>query len=196
MALSKQAKVLSKGQVQALLGYVSRGRHGARNRVIALLSVRAGLRAKEVAGLTWSMVTDSEGAVAADIRLEDRASKGRSGRVIPMNSELREALVALRQLQGGDRGKSQFVVKTQRSDRTSAQAIVNQFGRWYRELGFSGCSSHSGRRTAITFWARRISNVGGSIRDVQVLAGHSALVTTQRYIEADAGAMRRVVELV
>ena len=84
MALSKQAKVLSKGQVQALLGYVSRGRHGARNRVIALLSVRAGLRAKEVAGLTWSMVTDPEGAVAADIRLEDRASKGRSGRVLSL----------------------------------------------------------------------------------------------------------------
>ena len=36
--------------------------------------------------------------------------------------------------------------------------------------------------------------MGGSIRDVQLLAGHSALVTTQRYIEADAGAMRRVVE--
>jgi hypothetical protein len=43
MSLSKQAKVLSKGQVDAVLGFVSGTRHVARNRVILLLSVRAGL---------------------------------------------------------------------------------------------------------------------------------------------------------
>lgn len=59
-----------------------------------------------------------------------------------------------------------------------------------------GASSHSGRRTAITNWARKISTVGGSLRDVQMLAWHSALSTTQRYIEAGAGAMKRVVALV
>jgi integrase/recombinase XerD len=42
--------------------------------------------------------------------------------------------------------------------------------------------------------ARRISSVGGSLRDVQLLAGHSALGTTQRYIEASEEAKRRVVE--
>ena len=69
------------------------------------------------------------------------------------------------------------------------------FGAWYRSLGFSGASSHSGRRTFITNAARRISTVGGSLRDVQLLAGHSALGTTQRYIEADGMAQRRVVDL-
>jgi site-specific recombinase XerC len=44
--------------------------------------------------------------------------------------------------------------------------------------------------------ASTISTVGGSLRDVQMLAGHSALSTTQRYIEADAEAQKRVVELV
>lgn len=63
-------------------------------------------------------------------------------------------------------------------------------------LGFRGCSSHSGRRTFITNAARKISTVGGSLRDVQVLAGHSSLSTTQRYIEADAAAQRRIVDLV
>lgn len=66
---------------------------------------------------------------------------------------------------------------------------------WYRSLGFAGASSHSGRRTAITNWARKISTVGGSLRDVQILAGHSALTTTQRYIEAHADAQRRVVDI-
>jgi hypothetical protein len=44
--------------------------------------------------------------------------------------------------------------------------------------------------------ARTISTVGGSLRDVQMLAGHRALSTTQRYIEADVEAQRRVVDLV
>jgi integrase/recombinase XerD len=196
MALGKQAKLLSKGQIQSLLGYVSKGRYGDRNSVIALLSLRAGLRAKEIAGLTWSMVTDCDGNITKEIRLENRASKGRSGRIIPLNSELRNALVELKKSQNLKKLNSEFVVITQRSKYTSPQVVVNQFSRWYKELGFSGASSHSGRRTAITGWARRISNVGGSLRDVQLLAGHSNLATTQRYIEADTDAMKRVVELV
>jgi hypothetical protein len=34
------------------------------------------------------------------------------------------------------------------------------------------------------------------LRDVQILAGHSALGTTQRYIEADAAAQRKIVDMV
>ena len=70
------------------------------------------------------------------------------------------------------------------------------FADSYRSLGFTGCSSHSGRRTFITNAARKISTVGGSLRDVQALAGHSSLTTTQRYIEVNAEAKRRVVEVV
>ena len=92
--------------------------------------------------------------------------------------------------------QSPFIVTTERAGKTSSYAIVNKFGAWYSALGFSGASSHSGRRTAITQWARKISTVGGSLRDVQMLAGHSALSTTQRYIESDGLAQRRVVELV
>ena len=52
------------------------------------------------------------------------------------------------------------------------------------------------RRTFITGAARKISTVGGSLRDVQMLAGHAALSTTQRYIEADVEAQRKVVDLI
>ena len=48
-------------------------------------------------------------------------------------------------------------------------------------LGFSGASSHSGRRTEIANWAGRISTGCGSLSDVQMLAGYSALSATQRY---------------
>jgi integrase len=63
-------------------------------------------------------------------------------------------------------------------------------------LGMQGCSSHSGRRTFITRAARKISEAGGSLRDIQQLAGHASLQTTARYIEGDAEAKRKVVALI
>jgi integrase len=191
MSLGKQAKILSKGQVDAVLGYLAKTRHPERNRMIFLLSVKSGLRAKEIAHLTWEMITDASGEVGQAIYLQDKASKGRSGRAIPLNEELKVALSEWRRKIGMT--ASSFVVRTERSKRTSAQAIVNMFSRWYHELGFQGCSSHSGRRTFITNTARKISTVGGSLRDIQVLAGHTNLRTTQRYIEADSEAQKRVV---
>jgi integrase/recombinase XerD len=193
MALTNQAKTLSKRQINLALAYLETTRHPIRNRVIFLLSVKAGLRAKEIACLTWDMLTDAEGNLGTAIHLRNEASKGRfGGRVIPMGRDVRQDLS---QLQQGDSG-SRFVVTTERSGRTSSTAIVNMFAGWYGALGFEGCSSHSGRRTFITNAARSIGAVGGSLRDVQMLAGHSALTTTQRYIEADAEAQRRVVEMV
>jgi integrase/recombinase XerD len=62
--------------------------------------------------------------------------------------------------------------------------------------GWSAASSHSGRRSFITRAARKISEVGGSLRDIQQLAGHASLGTTSRYIEADHDAQRKVVALI
>jgi len=193
MALGKQAKILSKAQIDTTLRYISSTRDSTRNRAIFLLSVRAGLRAKEIAALTWPMITDAEGKLTDAIHLIDDASKGRSGRIVPLSKDLRLALAELRG-EGGAR-RSPYVITTQRSQRMAAGAMVNLFAGWYRALGFEGASSHSGRRTAITSWARKITTVGGSLRDVQMLAGHSALTTTQRYIESDVLAQRRVVEM-
>ena len=199
MALGKQAKILSKKQIDQLLWYVGTLRQPLRNEVIVLLSVRAGLRAKEIAGLTWAMITDADGKIADSIRLTDKASKGRGGRVIPLNIQLRLKLADLlekeRQHHRFDLTTS-HVIRTERSDKTSPQAIVNMFASWFGEIGLIGCSSHSGRRTFITNAARKISSVGGSLRDVQALAGHSSLAVTQRYIDGSEDARAKVVELV
>ena len=40
MGLGKQAKTLTKGQIDAMLAYLSTTRHAARNRLIFLLSVK------------------------------------------------------------------------------------------------------------------------------------------------------------
>ena len=195
MSLAKQAKILSKPQQEAVLAFLASTRYPVRDRVIFLLSVRAGLRAKEIAALKWEMLTDAEGELSDLLALTNEAAKGRrGGRAIPIAKDLRAALITLKIEAASDYRNSPYVVTSERGLNTSSYAVVNKFAGWYRALGFTGASSHSGRRTAITNWARKISTVGGSLRDVQILAGHSALSTTQRYIEADAGAMRRGVE--
>ena len=191
--LQKQAKTLSAGQIRAIEIHLRSTRHPVRNRVIFLLSIRAGLRAKEIAGLTWSMVTDPEGSLATAISLTNAAAKGRSGGTVPISKELRQALEALRQISPCPFGSTPVIV-TERSSGTSAQVIVNMFRDWFHALGFEGCSSHSGRRTFITMSARNIGRFGGSLRDVQALARHSSLAMTQRYIEIDSRAMKRVVD--
>lgn len=114
MSLGKQAKVLNPKQVDALLHHVGTLRNGLRNQVIVLLSVRAGLRAKEVANLRWSMVVDADGEVGDYIHLTDTASKGRSGRVIPINKQLKGSLIELH-----GKGRGEWVIRTVRADRTS-----------------------------------------------------------------------------
>jgi integrase/recombinase XerD len=140
------------------------------------------------------MTNDPQGEIGRTICLQDSASKGKSGRMIPLNDEVRDALIEYRKQVISFAGP--FVIGTERALSTSPQAIVNMFQRWYRHLGFVGCSSHSGRRTFITNAARKISTVGGSIRDVQMLAGHTNLRTTQRYIDANPDAQVRIVDLI
>src|SRR5712671_6464996 len=81
----KQAKVLSRQQVVAALRHVRRSRYPQRDRVMILLSVKAGLRAGEIAKLTWPMLLDPDGRIANHIELYDRAAKKRSGRTIPLH---------------------------------------------------------------------------------------------------------------
>ena len=191
MSLGKQAKTLTDAQIKTCLTHIRSMRHPERNEVMFLLSVDAALRSKEVASITWEMVTDAEGNVSDTIRLQDKASKGRSGGVIYVSRRLQDALMRLRATLDASRG---HIIRSSRQGRPmSAQAVVNWFFWLYRSLGFEGCSSHSGRRTAITRWARKISSVNGSLKDVQALARHSSLAMTQRYIEMSEDAMRKVV---
>lgn len=192
MGLQKQAKTLNKHQQKAVLNYLLTTRNPFRNKVIFLLSMKAGLRAKEIANLRWSMVTDADAQLTDKIELPNEATKGNSGGIIYIAPSL---LDALRDHQRNSKlGK--YVVGTERGNHTTPQVIVNMFQGWYSNLGFDGCSSHSGRRTFITNAARKIGSVGGSIKDVQLLARHGSLNMTQRYIEADKDAMKKVVELV
>jgi integrase/recombinase XerC len=196
MPLGKQAKIITDKQIRALLAELDSRRYPLRDRVMFLLSLKAGLRAHEIASVTWGMVTDAEGEISDAIALENRAAKGRSGRRIPMHPDLRTALMALHRSCAERARHDVPVIFSERDRGLSAGAVAVWFHRLYAGLGMVGCSSHSGRRTFITRAARKISEVGGSLRDVQQLAGHASLGTTSRYIEGDQEAQRKVVALI
>ena len=204
MAHTKKAKILSKPQTKAALQFLKTTRNPERDAVIFLLSIKAGCRAKEIAEITFSMITDPEGVISDVISMPDSASKGKGGRIIPLNAELKQALMVLMEIARANREQKGFeldlaskIITSERGDSAmTANTLAHWFKRLYASLGFDGCSSHSGRRTAITSWARNVSKVSGSIRDVQSLAGHSSMQITQAYIDVNVEAKQKLVDLV
>src|SRR4051794_30060431 len=130
--IGQPAKVLRPGDVRRALAWASRRRHGPRNRVMILLSVRAGLRAAEIAGLTWTMVLDASGQIGTVLELPAAHAKCGSGRRIPLHPELRSALAALRHETRDDRGP---VVRSERGRPMSPKSIVNWFHAVYAAIG-------------------------------------------------------------
>ena len=126
------------------------------------------------------------------MELADTAAKKCSGRSIPMHPELAAALTAWRQVAPA----ADHVIASQRGGRMRPVSIVVWFNRAFKNIGLNGCSSHSGRRTFVTRAARIVHKAGGSLRDVQLLAGHRSIQTTQRYIDGDSDAQRRLVSLI
>jgi integrase/recombinase XerD len=112
---------------------------------------------------------------------------------LPLNLELKQKLISLHTASGKPRGGP--VICSQRGGHMRPRSVVNWFRSAYHDLGLDGCSSHSGRRTFITRSARLVAKFGGSLRDVQELAGHRSMTTTERYIEGDREAQRKLVRM-
>jgi integrase/recombinase XerD len=192
--MSTPARVLEAADVRRLLQLVRAHRYPIRDPVIILLSFKAGLRAGEIAGLSWPMVLTPSGKVDQHIMLAAAIAKKGSGRRIPINPDLRQALVQLHTESG--RPRNGPVIRSERGHHLHPRSIANWFADLYATAGLAGCSSHSGRRTFITRTARLLAKAGGSLRDVQELAGHRSLTTTERYIAGDRDAQRALVRLV
>jgi integrase/recombinase XerC len=169
----KQAKVLSKPEVTQVLDHIKNHRYPKRNKVMFLLSVKAGLRAQEISLLTWAMLTDVSGQVNDFIQLPDKLSKGKSGRTIPLNTDLKKALIDL--YQSNLPARENYVVIGERGSNMLPCNISHWFKKFFKALQLEGCSSHSGRRTFVVNAAKHIIEVDGSLRDVQQLAGHASL---------------------
>jgi len=192
-----KAKMLTPEEIAAVLAHVgAESRYPERDRVLVLLSVRAGLRASEIAGLSWEHVLTADGsAVAEVIDLPRQVTKGeKRSRVIPIHEELKTALEGLRDTWPERVGTGRPVVFSERG-RYGANGVAHWFKRIYQNAGLVGASSHSGRRTLLTNLARRCAHAGASLRDVQRIAGHADLGTTERYVEPSLEAQRRLIAL-
>ncbi len=172
-----------------MLSHIEDTRDAILNRVIFLLSVDAGLRAKEIASVEWRMVLDAEGNLTDAIGLEKKSAKGSSGGVVYMREQLKSALSDLLAVSK----PIGTIIKATSGKPFSAASMTNWLWLLFRDLGLEGCSSHSGRRTAITRWSRNITAAGGSLRDVKALARHQSLRMTQKYSAFSKDAMKRLV---
>ena len=88
---------------------------------MVLLSLKAGLRAGEIAKLTWPMVLDSQSRISRYIELHDAAAKKRSGRTIPLHPQLIRALMVLKQ----QHGASGPIIRSERGDALRPGSVVN-----------------------------------------------------------------------
>lgn len=189
--LGKQAKVISPETLQRMLTYAAQTRQPKRDTVIVLLSVKAGLRACEIAGLQWSMVLTDNGNISDTIDIRSAIAKKGSGRRIPMHLTLKQALTELWLAQTNNT----HIIASNRGGVMRPNSVVNFFVTMFHQLNIDGCSSHSGRRTFITSAAKNVHRTGGSLRDVQLLAGHQSIETTQRYIDGDTHSQRQLVSM-
>lgn len=183
------AKILTETNLRAALAVLK----NSRERAMVLLSLKAGLRAIEIARLTWGCIREDDTV----IELVD--TKGGKPRTVPINKDLRPALQAYRttcrRTTDGD-----FVFRA-RHAKPGEPLSANAVAAWFRDLytgrlGWTGYSSHSGRRTFATQAARKATVAGGSLRDVQDMLGHASLSTTQRYLEPSSDAKRKLVDLI
>ena len=114
--VGKRAKILSLDHVEDLLVFAAQTRHPIRNQVLVLLSVKAGLRAGEIANLTWQMVIDPIGEIGYFARTarpsREEGQRSSDSRSIP---ELHAALVKLAQPEPQTRW-SGHPVRTRRPD--------------------------------------------------------------------------------
>lgn len=195
---AKRAKTLTKEQVNTVMEYVhATSRAPLRDTVIVLLSFKAGLRVGEIAGLDWTDVCDAFGNVREDAFTipSDIAKKG-SERELPMHPALYAALVAHKATSAHTKGNDPVIPgRYQHRERVTPNTLQRYLARLYSSIGLHGCTSHSGRRSFITAAARVANDYQCSLKDVQIMAGHKYIDTTEGYIEASKGAYNLVRDL-
>lgn len=212
----RRAKILDDADLNKLLQWLDTSSiRPLVDKAAFLLSFKAGLRVQEIAGLQWEsallgatggfrtepfLVPGAKGRAKTDQRhvlfVGDDIGKGGAERTIPLNPTLLKALEALR----AENLEGPWVIPSASSWanpelKARAHSLKVRLNRIYDKIPeFNGCSSHSGRRTFITKVARKANLAHCSIVDVQMLAGHRSLTTTQGYVEV-TGAQADLVDM-
>ena len=178
----KKAKTLSKTQFKDFTRFLSKREDRLKCLTIIAFSFKAGLRAQEIAGIRWQDVCDAEGNLlpaGTTISLPSNITKGDAGGAIVIHRMIYGCLVAL----AAHSGKQGTIIKGVKGKPMTPNSVAQFMKRLYESAGFMGCSSHSGRRTFITNLARTCNIMDCSLADVQKLARHRHLKTTEAYVD-------------
>jgi integrase len=194
---TKRARVITEDVMRSVIAFqVDRSAHPVRDRVLLCLSFYAGLRACEISRIKTNAFLNAQGQLDDFLQIFGDVGKKRGQRIIPIHPELGDALVAFLERYP----ELDYVALYSRSsDRRRGHMTAGTLARWFWRVfeayGLQGCSSHSGRRSFITLLAQRANLFHGSLRDVQLLAGHARLDTTERYIEPSDNQAQLVASL-
>lgn len=201
--MSKHAKIFKKNDlmiVQKAIEEHVRPENRLRMRLMVSLSAYAGLRACEIASLTLDMAgisfEDAQVVISDYLELTRHATKGKvRGRKIRLHPDLKKEILDYYQNSRKPKNSQikELIVSNNGNPFSNNMVTVYLFNL-YKKGGLDGYSSHSGRRSFITKMARELAKTGGSLRDIQQLAGHSSLITTQKYIEGDEESKIKMVE--
>ena len=187
------AKSLTPAELEQVLNYLSTQPNALRIRVMLLVSVAAGLRVSELAGLTLGDVLNDSGLVRSEVYLAAQRVKHGHARTIYINSRLQQELANYIDTRTNrDRTLPLFPTHRGPRRRFSPNTLAQHFYWLYRGAGISNASSHSGRKTFLT----SLASQGVSVFVLASLAGHKSIATTQRYVTVNDEVKRRAVELV
>ena len=190
MANEGQAVALTEEDHEIFIRYLSGTRHAARDTLTYLLTIRAGMRIGSVAGLELADVLDDDGTAKQVVVLRRKITKGQKTLTAYLNHpELQEALSSYLKIR--PKSKSEALLLSQKGGGFSAHSLSEVMANHYKKAGIDGASSHSGRRTAITNWIKG----GGDLVAVSKLAGHSSIMTTQRYVHHNQEELLKLVSL-
>jgi integrase/recombinase XerD len=187
------AKALTAQEIQKVYAHIEQHAYAQRNRLMLTLTIAAGLRVSEVAGLTIGDVRNDDGTVRSEIYLSSDRVKHGHARTIFLNARLQQDVATYISTRNWF-NDNQPLFSTHRGQRCafSANTLTQHFYWLYKKAGVKNASSHSGRKTFLT----SLASQGISVFVLAELAGHKSISTTQRYITVNADIKRRAVELV
>ena len=176
-----KAPVLSPEQFKRTIKYQKSTKYGLRNRVLLMISFYLGLRAKEMCSLIVGDLVDRNGDLKEECSLKKHQTKrSKQRRFYLTNDKLKKCLIEYLETKkdrDGNLDLDRPLIESQKRGSFSPNTLQQLFHQMYKCVGIEA-SSHSGRRTMATRQADR----GVSIRNLQVILGHSSISSTALYI--------------
>ena len=186
-----QARTINEKQAKAMFAFLSTKPNAPRNQAMFALSYYCGLRAKEIASLRVGDVRKADGSIRDVADLSAAQTKGNKGREFYINKHAKQHIAALlKSMPVAEPSHPLFQVMGKRTA-FSANGIAIAMRNFYGDAGFTGCSSHTGRRSAIS----QLANKGVGIRIIQKFSGHRQLQSVQHYLDANEEMVKNAVEL-